>query len=136
MPTASTTTTTGSGDRRTGRWSDLTGHPSWADDTALVRDFLTLWLDHGVDPDQAGYAYVPAADRRLRDHQACRQHRSGQAVRALATGVLGVNLWTAGASASIVSADAPGCVVLREGAEDVAVSMSDPTRSRRRCGSR
>ncbi|GAA5007479.1 polysaccharide lyase 8 family protein [Actinopolymorpha pittospori] len=124
-------------DRRTGRWSDLTRHPSWTDDTALVRDFLTIWLDHGVDPDRAGYAYVllPTADAETTRRYAARpgvavvaNTGAVQAVRALATGVLGVNLWTAGASASIVSADAPGCVVLREGAEEVAVAMSDPTR--------
>ncbi|MGW0227785.1 polysaccharide lyase 8 family protein [Actinopolymorpha singaporensis] len=124
-------------EHRVGRWSDITQHPSWKDDTPLPRDYFTLWLDHGVDPDQAAYSYVllPTADAETTRRYAERPGTAVvantsrvQAVRALNAGVLGVNLWALGA-ASIVSTGAPAGVVVQEGDEEVALAVSDPTRA-------
>ena len=122
---------------RTGRWSDVTQHPSWKDDTPLTRTYLTLWLDHGVDPDDAGYAYVllPTADaattRRYADQPGTAivaQASAVQAVRALDPGVLAANLWAGDAGASVLRTDAPASVVLREGDDTLDLAVSDPTR--------
>ncbi len=123
---------------RTGRWSDITQHPSWKDDTPLSRTYLTLWLDHGVDPVDAHYAYVllPTADVATTRRYATRpgtavvaNSTAVQAVRALDCGVLAANLWLRDERASVVRTDAPASVVLREGDDDLAVAVSDPTRS-------
>ncbi len=114
-------------EHRVGRWSDITQHPSWKDDTPLPRDYFTLWLDHGVDPDQAGYAYVllPTADAETTGRYADRPGTAviantprARAARALSTGVLGVNFWAPGV-ASIVSTRAPAGVVVQEGEEEI-----------------
>ncbi|MET9019779.1 polysaccharide lyase 8 family protein [Actinopolymorpha sp. NPDC004070] len=124
-------------DHRVGRWSDITQHPSWKDDTPLPRDYFTLWLDHGVDPEGASYAYVllPTADAETTERYAERPAAAVvantervQAARALASGVLGANLWAPGA-ASIVSSGAPAGVVVQEGDEEVGLAVSDPTRA-------
>ncbi|GAA2758738.1 polysaccharide lyase 8 family protein [Actinopolymorpha rutila] len=125
-------------EHRVGRWSDITQHPSWKDDTPLPRDYFTLWLDHGVDPDEAAYAYVllPTADAGTTSRYAERPGTAViantsrvQAVRALDSGVLGVNVWAPLGAASIVSTRAPAGVVVQEGDEEVGLAVSDPTRS-------
>ncbi|GAB3759053.1 polysaccharide lyase 8 family protein [Microlunatus parietis] len=61
-------------EERTGTWLDINTYWSGHDDTPYTRRYLTLYLDHGPDPDQGSYAYLllPGAgaaktERRHRD---------------------------------------------------------------------
>jgi len=120
---------------RTGKWSDISHHPVWAKDDQLTANYLTAWLDHGVDPSDDTYAYVllPTASaeetQRYSDQPGTTvvaNTASVQAARALAAGVLCANLWGPG-EASIVSSTGGVSVVVEEGDTELAIALADPT---------
>ncbi|MBO9561510.1 MAG: hypothetical protein J7621_02005 [Niastella sp.] len=41
----------------TGSWRQI-NHQAWATDEPVKRNVFTLWLDHGVQPQNAGYAWI------------------------------------------------------------------------------
>jgi len=47
----------------TGNWRQIT-HQAWATEEPVQKDLFCLWLDHGVKPTNASYAYtvIPNAD--------------------------------------------------------------------------
>ncbi|NUO97909.1 MAG: polysaccharide lyase 8 family protein [Nonomuraea sp.] len=121
---------------RTGRWRDINA----GDDTGGAREpvsrrYVTLWFDHGIDPQDAAYAYVllPGASReRTRDFHLRRPIRvlanTPEVQAVMAEGLLAATFWTAG-TAGGVTADAP-CValVLRRGPR-LDVAVADPSRT-------
>jgi hyaluronate lyase len=120
---------------RTGKWSDITHHPNWQRDDPITANYLTAWLDHGVDPTDQRYAYVmlPAADlQRTRGYSAqpgtavVANTPEAQAARALEAGVLCANLWQPG-SVSILESSGPASLVVSEGDRELAVAVADPT---------
>ncbi|MDQ7908263.1 polysaccharide lyase 8 family protein [Phytohabitans sp. ZYX-F-186] len=121
---------------RTGRWTDVNTHPTYAGYTgALTRNYLAAWIDHGTDPANAGYAYVilPTATPEQTAAYAARPDAvvvantaSVQAARSSSARVLAANFWAA-ASASVVTSLDPGSVVLMEGDGEIAVAVADPT---------
>ncbi|MFB6440199.1 polysaccharide lyase 8 family protein [Streptomyces sp. NPDC056411] len=104
---------------RTGSWHDIntTSSPE-----PFTRRYLTLWHDHGTDPDGAGYAYLlmPGADPRALAARAADRHwltvlandagRQAIAVRPL--GVTAATFWRAG-RAGPLAADGPAAVLMR-----------------------
>lgn len=120
---------------RTGSWSDVTQHPNWELTDPITHDYLTAWVDHGVDPSDATYAYVvlPGASVAETARYSARppieiiaNTTSVQAVRHLESGVLAVNFWQPGA-ASVVSTTRTGSVVLRRDGDDLELAIADPT---------
>jgi hyaluronate lyase len=124
-------------EERTGRWRDINRGGST---TPLSRRYLTLWHDHGVDPDDAGYASVllpgasaeqtaaRAADGGWLTVLANTDDRQGIAVPAL--GVTAVNFWFGG-TAGPLTADQPCAVLVRERPDGTAVvCVADPMRMR------
>ncbi|KUL39853.1 lyase [Streptomyces sp. NRRL F-4489] len=105
---------------RTGRWSDI-NTTSVSD--PVTRRYLTLWHDHGVDPEGAGYAYLlmpgataaataaRAADRRWLRVLANDDGRQAVAVRSL--GVTAAVFWRAG-EAGQLAVGGPAAVLVRE----------------------
>ncbi|QFY13761.1 lyase [Nonomuraea phyllanthi] len=99
----------------------------------VTRDYVTLWLDHGVDPRSAGYAYLllPGASlektrRRAAEPGFARVLANTarlQAVHVPSLGITAANFWNAG-SAGGLSASAPCAVLVRGG----ALTVSDPRR--------
>ncbi len=96
-------------EERTGSWADInTGGPA----AEITRRYLTMWIDHGVAPTGASYAYLlaPGADERTTRMLAAR-HRSRlrilensstvQAVRDREAGLLAVNFWGAGSTEAV-----------------------------------
>ncbi|GAA3576968.1 polysaccharide lyase 8 family protein [Nonomuraea rosea] len=121
---------------RTGRWRDINS----GDDTAgafepVTRRYATLWIDHGVNPVDASYAYLvlPNASREL-----TRIYRGKRPVRVLANtpqvqavqmkGLLAATFWAAGAVGGI-SADAPCVVVVRRTSSRILLAVADPSRT-------
>ncbi|MBB5774643.1 polysaccharide lyase 8 family protein [Nonomuraea jabiensis] len=121
---------------RTGRWRDINA----GDDTGgagepVTRRYASLWIDHGVDPVNASYAYtvLPGATREwTRRYRARRPVRVAantarlQAVRA--RGLLAAVFWTAGTLGEI-AVDAPCVVIMRRAGGRVAVAVADPSRT-------
>ncbi|MGW4637025.1 polysaccharide lyase 8 family protein [Sphaerisporangium sp. NPDC004334] len=102
------------------------------------RDYVTLWLDHGVDPVSAGYVYLLLPGASLATTRA-RAADPGwaqvlantprlQGVHVPSLGITAVNFWNAGAAGGL-SASAPCAVLVREPGDGTAtVTVADPRR--------
>ncbi|GAA4790108.1 polysaccharide lyase 8 family protein [Streptomyces ziwulingensis] len=125
-------------EERTGRWSDIrTGSAT----TPLTDRYVTLYVDHGTDPRDDGYAYVlmPGASATRTASRAAGVRRwllgsvtntpQAQGVRVPSLGVTAVNFWAAG-TVGALTVSAPCSVLVRHGrGGTAAVCVSDPTRT-------
>lgn len=104
----------------------------------VTRSYVTLWLDHGVDPVSAGYVYLllpgasPAETRaRAADPDWARvlaNTARRQGVRVPSLGITAVNFWNDGAAGGL-TASAPCAVLVRERGDGTAtLTVSDPRR--------
>ncbi|MFF9909122.1 polysaccharide lyase 8 family protein [Streptomyces sp. NPDC013457] len=122
-------------EERTGSWKEINtgGTPD-----PITRRYLTLFTDHGVDPADAGYAYVllPGAGTRTTAHRACDRgwlrilanSAEQQGVRVPKLGFTAVNFWTAG-TVDRIHAGGPASVLVREHRNGTAtIVVSDPAR--------
>ncbi|ACZ87110.1 polysaccharide lyase 8 family protein [Streptosporangium roseum] len=104
----------------------------------VTRSYVTLWLDHGVDPRSAGYVYLllpgaslartraRAADPGWARVLANTARRQGVQVPSL--GITAVNFWNDGAAGGL-TASAPCAVLVRERGDGTAtLTVSDPRR--------
>jgi hyaluronate lyase len=115
---------------RTGSWRDVnTGGPI----TAITRRYLTMWLDHGVNPTDAKYSYLVApgasAARTKQLSQSpgvliLRNTATAQAV--LSGGLLLANFWQADRVAEL-TANTPCSVIRRVRGQEIDLAVSDPT---------
>lgn len=100
--------------------------------TKRAKGYATLWLDHGVDPAGAGYAYL------LMPGATLAQTRAGlvasvlantarqQAIHVPALNVTAVNFWNAG-TVGALTVSAPCAVLVRKLGDGTAtVTVSDP----------
>ncbi|MFC4117240.1 polysaccharide lyase 8 family protein [Nonomuraea zeae] len=127
-------------ERRTDTWLAINDGPSTkGTGDPVTCDYTTLWIDHGVNPVEAGYAYIllPAATaRQTRDFDRVAilaNTASAQAVRAHGRSagggeVFAATFWAAG-EAGGVSASAPCAVLVRRAAGRITVAVSDPGRT-------
>ncbi len=125
-------------EERTGSWRQINlGGPA----DPITRRFQSVYLDHGVDPDRADYAYLilPGADAARTEELASAGTRGRFVITANTTTVQGIdvghlgltaaNFWTAGAVGPI-AATGPASVLIRRRADGTAlVCVADPTRS-------
>ncbi|MFC0864106.1 polysaccharide lyase 8 family protein [Sphaerimonospora cavernae] len=103
---------------------------------STTRSYVTLWLDHGVDPASAGYVYLllPGAS----PARTCARASDAGWVRVLANtarrqaiqvpslGITAVNFWNAGTVGGL-TADGPCAVLVREIGDGTAtLTVSDP----------
>lgn len=117
---------------RTGAWRDInTGGPT----TPLTRRYLTMWLDHGIDPANASYSYlvVPGASvdrtRQLGRSTGLRILRNTGDAQAVAHPTLGLammNFWKPGHIADVV-ADTPCSIIQHWKNNQLHLGISDPT---------
>ncbi|RBQ18690.1 lyase [Spongiactinospora rosea] len=105
----------------------------------VTRDYVTLWLDHGADPQGAGYVYLlmPGATRAATRARAAdpgwmrvlANTAGRQGVRVPALGLTAVNFWQEG-TAGPLGASAPCAVLVRERGDGTAtVTVADPRRA-------
>lgn len=121
-------------EERTGSWRDIDGRNTSSTEE-ITADYYTMWYDHGVDPDGAAYSYalLPGqsaaqvqAYGETPDYTVLANSETVQAVREDTLGVTAAQFWSAG-TAGIITASAQSSVILDEDAEQIAVSVSDPT---------
>lgn len=123
-------------EERTGAWKDINTGSS---PTSFTRRYLTLWQDHGTDPQDASYAYIlmPGASELRTAARAidplwlqilantAQQH----GIRVPALGFTGINFWEAG-TVGKVTTSAPVSVQIREKRDGTAtISVADPSRT-------
>ncbi|GGL91712.1 hypothetical protein GCM10010129_39350 [Streptomyces fumigatiscleroticus] len=124
-------------EERTGRWSDIRTGSS----TDPVTDrYLTLYVDHGTDPVDAGHAHLLLPGARAAGTAARARSvtglfttlantRQAQGVHAPSLGLTAVNFWAAG-TVGTLTASAPCSVLVRQRRDGTAtVCVSDPTRT-------
>jgi hypothetical protein len=122
-------------EERTGSWRDINGGGST---DPITRRYLTLWSDHGADPDAESYAYVlvPGASATRTAELAAdpgteiiANTADVQAVRVPRLGIVATNFWDPGSSGE-VTVDAACSIMIRERAGTLTVAVSDPTHLR------
>ncbi|MEZ0070449.1 hyaluronate lyase [Streptacidiphilus sp. MAP12-20] len=128
---------------RTGSWAAIDSGPSTGGTTTpYTNTYLTLWLDHGVDPVNAAYAYVllPGADARQTARRAASPDVTVlantpalQAIHSSEADLTAANLFAAGslppgdAGRPGVTASGPASVLLRRHGDRLTLAASDPT---------
>ncbi|GAU65615.1 putative lyase [Streptomyces sp. NBRC 110611] len=105
---------------RTGSWHDINATSSREE---FTRRYLTLWHDHGTDPDGARYAYLlmPGAAPAALAARAADRHwltvlandAGRQAIAVHPLGVTAANFWRAGRAGELCSSG-PASVLVRE----------------------
>ncbi|MEN3533705.1 polysaccharide lyase 8 family protein [Microbispora sp. ZYX-F-249] len=106
--------------------------------TGVTRAYATLWLDHGVDPDAAGYVYhlMPGAGRAATAARAAdagwarvlANTSAQQGIEVPSLGVTAVNFWTDGRAGGLAASD-PCAVLVRDLGDGTAtVTVADPRR--------
>ncbi|WP_318214566.1 polysaccharide lyase 8 family protein [Streptomyces sp. SCL15-6] len=120
---------------RTGAWSDI-NTTSTAE--RRTRRWQTLWLDHGTDPDGAGYVYVvmPGASRRTVAGRAADRGwmtvlaNDGrcQSVAVPSLGLTAANFWQPG-TAGPLTATAGASVLVRRRGRTATLCVSEPPRT-------
>ncbi|GHA93114.1 polysaccharide lyase 8 family protein [Streptomyces chryseus] len=120
---------------RTGSWSDIN---TTSTTERRTRRYQTLWLDHGIDPVDAGYAYLlmPGASRRTVAARAAdtgwlRTLANTSAVQAVAIRSLGVtaaNFWQPG-TVERLTVSAPASVLVRKKRRTATLAVSEPPRT-------
>jgi hyaluronate lyase len=132
-------TVTGLRERRTGKWSNINTGGNTSD---VSDNYLSLALDHGVDPTGAAYTYIVLPGRSAADTAAFAAHpgisvlensSSGTAVRDATQGVTGLVFWNDSSKTisvngqPLVTSDKKSVVVLKQNGTDLQVSVADPT---------
>jgi hyaluronate lyase len=117
---------------RSGQWRDInTGGPTGA----ITRRYLTMWIDHGVDPSAATYSYLLAPGATAAQTKALSRNpgvlvlsntAAVQAVIELAHRLTLANFWQAGQVGGIVAHN-PCSVIRRISGRTVELGISDPT---------
>ncbi|MFE3450859.1 polysaccharide lyase 8 family protein [Nonomuraea sp. NPDC059194] len=136
---------------RVAGWAHLEGHGGYVLPCAplrtlrerrtggpAMRGYVTLWLDHGVDPRSAGYLYLlmPGASAQATRARAADPAWAGvlantarqQGVHVPSMGITAVNFWNDGVAGPL-AASAPCAVLVRERDDGTAtLTVSDPRR--------
>lgn len=118
---------------RTGNWHKINaGGP----DEAITRRYLSIWLDHGIDPKNERYVYLisPNATSAGHAHRAMSRIRilantgTAQAIEDHSSGVWLGNFFKAG-RAGRVQTDGPASIVVHRNRGRTTVAISDPSRT-------
>ncbi|WP_225634897.1 polysaccharide lyase 8 family protein [Streptomyces solaniscabiei] len=120
---------------RTGAWSDIN---TTSTTERRTRRWQTLWLDHGTDPEGAGYLYVvmPGASRRTVARRAADRgwmtvlanDDRCQAVAVTSLGLTAANFWQPG-TAGPLTATAGASVLVRRRGRTATLCVSEPPRT-------
>lgn len=122
---------------RTGNWKQINPRPV-TPSTPITRNYMTLWLNHGVNPGGGEYQYVllpgktaaqVAAYAAAPDIEVLTNTSSVQAVKETKLGIIGANFWEDGASSvDLITVNKKASVMTREAEEGtLELSVSDPT---------
>ncbi|WP_169743790.1 polysaccharide lyase family 8 super-sandwich domain-containing protein [Deinococcus misasensis] len=133
------------GETRSGSWSQInTGSAGWtrADgvtpSTVIQKNYLTAWVNHGVNPVNATYAYVLLPGSTPAQTQTYQQNPqvsvlsntpTVQAVRENTLGMVAANFYGAGLASTVLKSSGPASVIGQENPASgtLTFGFSDPT---------
>ncbi|MFD0588712.1 polysaccharide lyase family 8 super-sandwich domain-containing protein [Paenibacillus sp. GCM10027627] len=119
---------------RTGAWKDVN---SGGSTSPLTREYVSLSIDHGINPNSGAYSYVllpNASAQAVQNYSAApditvlSNTESIQAVKENQLGITAFNFWAAAAADGIIS-NQPASVMVKETASELIVAVADPTQS-------
>lgn len=128
-------------ERRTGRWSDVTTSGSTAEKSD---NYLSLALDHGVNPTNATYTYIVVPNKsaaQMAEMAAntgismLERSTGATAVKDTVQGVTGVVFWndsskTVSANGQpLITSDRKAVALLKQKGTDFKISVADPTQA-------
>ncbi|MCU6712106.1 DNRLRE domain-containing protein [Paenibacillus sp. J5C_2022] len=117
---------------RTGSWQQI---HSGGDSAPLTRNYLSLALNHGMNPTDASYSYVLLPNKSAAatsgysadpDITIMANNAHVQAVHEKDAGVTAANFWSPGTVGPIRSSN-PASVMIRENGNELTIAVSDPT---------
>lgn len=122
---------------RTGKWTDMDNRGVYDDTTTYSRRFITLWIDHGVNPSNSTYSYIqlPAATQAQTSSMASSNditvvanNNDVQAATRTSTGATMINFWspTPPKTAGIQSNNRASIVTTRKNGQ-LSIAVTDPT---------
>ena len=134
------TTLKGIREARTNLWSQINGKSGSS--TLVARNYLTLWLDHGVNPANAGYAYVLLPNKSPAevagyaaspDIVILENSSRAQAVRETRLNLTAANFWNDGAATVAgITVDKKSSVMMQTSGTELEVAISDPTQANKK----
>jgi hyaluronate lyase len=123
---------------RTGNWQQVNGRATTPGD-AITNNYVTMWMNHGVDPTNGSYQYVLLPNKIASqvssyasnpDITVLENSTEAQAVKEKNLGIVAANFWNdAVKTVDLITADKKASVMTKETASDIEVSVSDPTKS-------
>lgn len=119
---------------RKGKWSSI----YFDGDTQLhTREYVEMWVDHGVNPEGATYAYAILPGKsveQMADYikqvpfTIIENTSRMQAIKVLGEGIVGMNIWeTGGVSLDEIKVDTPSAILLRKQKGILELAIADPT---------
>jgi len=105
-----------------------------------TRNYMTLWVDHGVKPNDEEYSYIQlpmksssevASYSENPDVTILSNTKTVQAAKENKLGITGMNFWERGALGD-VKAENPSSIMLKESGEQLQLAVSDPTQKQKK----
>jgi hyaluronate lyase len=127
----------GQREARTDKWSSINNLVPFVNTTSHTRNYLSMWFDHGNNPNNAAYSYVLLPNKSVSQVSSyagspnitiLRNDRTGQAVRENTLKITGANFWgDGGIWMGDIWSNKKSSVMMKEGANgSTDVSISDP----------
>ncbi len=121
---------------RTGKWKDVDTRAT-ASTTMYTRNYMTLWVDHGMNPSASTYAYAilpnQTAEQTLSytsspEITILENSEDAQGVKETSLNITSVNFWTDGGKrVGIITSNRKSSVMVKENSGDIDISVADPT---------
>ncbi len=121
---------------RTNSWQDINTGGST---TIMSNNFLTLWLDHGVKPTNAAYAYVVLPNftaTQVSNYASAPEinllenSTNAQAVKETTLNVVAANFWNdVVTTVDLITVNKKAAVVVQEAATEIQAAVADPTQT-------
>jgi len=101
----------------------------------VVRNYVTLWTDHGVNPANASYSYIILPGKTAaevgsysgnQDVSILKNDTTVQAVKENTLGIIGANFYGIG-NVSYITAFNPSAVMVKDQNNQLEIAVSDPT---------
>ena len=120
-------------DHRVGNWNDINGTEASKE---VENNFVTMWIDHGVDPNNEKYSYVLLPNKseeeveeyyKNPDIEILENSENVHAVRENKLNITAANLWEDNQGVDFIKADKKASIMVRENNGTLKIGVSDPT---------
>ncbi|WP_193774709.1 polysaccharide lyase family 8 super-sandwich domain-containing protein [Vallitalea guaymasensis] len=119
---------------RTGSWNEINVGGS---SDVITRNYLTMWFNHGANPQNATYEYVILPNKTKEEVSSysnkpeieiLANNNKVQSVKEKELNIIAVNFWTDEVNEiDIIKADKKASIIMKEAEDFIEVSISDPT---------